>query len=226
MFINFKCDLISDTGKGAVVVYVTGPFAVHETKSIYDRVRKITGGHDFVLCEVLVDDWDRLLTPWKVTDCIKGREFGGLASVVLEEIRQELIPLLNERYPEREIYIAGYSLAGLFALWTAYETDLFRGVVSCSGSLWYPGWEEYIKTHSMNTETRVYLSLGKKEEKTKNPVMRSVGEMTRRQYEILKKENGGKHITLEWNEGGHFADTAGRMAKGIADMLYNSTVIM
>ena len=37
------------------------------------------------------------------------------------------------------IGIAGYSLAGLFALYALYKTDAFTRVASMSGSLWFPG---------------------------------------------------------------------------------------
>lgn len=40
--------------------------------------------------------------------------------------------------------IAGYSLAGLFALYSIYQTDAFSRVASVSGSLWFPGIKEYV----------------------------------------------------------------------------------
>ena len=58
---------------------------------------------------------------------------------------------------------------------------------------------------------RVYLSLGDKELKTKNPVMARVGECINRMYDLLDCEK-----VLEWNEGNHFKDNALRTAKGLA----------
>ena len=43
--------------------------------------------------------------------------------------------------------IAGYSLAGLFALWAAWNSGYFRRVASVSGSLWYPGFTDYIRNN-------------------------------------------------------------------------------
>lgn len=40
--------------------------------------------------------------------------------------------------------LAGHSLAGLFALYAIYQTDLFSGVGSVSGSLWFSGINEYL----------------------------------------------------------------------------------
>ena len=65
----------------------------------------------------------------------------------------------------------------------------------------------------------VYISLGGKEETTKNPVMQSVGVRTRNQLKLLKADPNCIAATLEMNPGGHFSDTANRIAKGIAYVL-------
>lgn len=48
---------------------------------------------------------------------------------------------LRKEFTERRVFIgiAGYSLAGLFALYALYKTDVFTRVASMSGSLWFPG---------------------------------------------------------------------------------------
>ena len=45
----------------------------------------------------------------------------------------------------RTYYIGGYSLAGLFSLWAAYQTDVFSGFAAASPSVWFPGFIEYMK---------------------------------------------------------------------------------
>ena len=60
------------------------------------------------------------------------------------------------------------------------------------------------------------LSLGKKEEKTKNQVMASVGDNIRKMYELL---SGSMDIVLEWNEGGHFNEPDIRTAKAFEHIL-------
>ncbi len=62
---------------------------------------------------------------------------------------------------------------------------------------------------------RVYLSLGDKEEKTKNPVMATVGDSIRRLHQIYEDADGVNSV-LEWNEGNHFREPELRMAKGYA----------
>ena len=108
-----------------------------------------------------------------------------------------------------KLIIGGYSLAGLFALWAAYETDIFDACAAASPSVWFPGWISYARTNVVKTDA-VYLSLGDKEEKTKNQDMASVGNCIREQAEIIS----GINSTLEWNPGNHFVDSEKRMAKG------------
>jgi predicted alpha/beta superfamily hydrolase len=114
--------------------------------------------------------------------------------------------------------IGGYSLAGFFALWAAYQTDMFMGAVAASPSVWFPGWIEYAQSHQVKAGS-VYLSLGDKEEKTRNPVMRTVGDNIRRQYELLQADPGCSDCILEMNQGNHFKEPDIRTAKGFAWLL-------
>ncbi len=118
--------------------------------------------------------------------------------------------------PGRTVYIGGYSLAGLFALWSVYQTDLFSGAAAASPSVWFPGFTDYMKRNPVRTKA-VYLSLGDKEEKTRNQVMSQVGNAIRTAYDRLK-ENGCDCV-LEWNKGNHFKDSDLRTAKAFAWLL-------
>ena len=63
----------------------------------------------------------------------------------------------------------------------------------------------------------VYLSLGDREEKTRNPVMAAVGDRIREAYELLQGQ--GINTILEWNQGNHFRDADKRTAKAFAWLL-------
>ncbi len=76
----------------------------------------------------------------------------------------------SKRKDKMQCVLGGYSLAGFFALWSSYQTELFDGIAAVSPSVWYPQWMEYAKDNKP-LATSVYLSLGDKEEKTKNPTM-------------------------------------------------------
>lgn len=58
--------------------------------------------------------------------------------------------------------------------------------------------------------------------KTKNKVMATVGERTREQERILRADPLAEQVILEWNAGGHFADSGKRIAKGIRWLLMNN----
>ena len=64
---------------------------------------------------------------------------------------------------------------------------------------------------------KVYLSLGNKEEKTRNPVMAQVGDAIRALPDIFTPQ--GAACTLEWNEGNHFRDPDLRLAKAFTRLL-------
>ena len=116
------------------------------------------------------------------------------------------------------LLLGGYSLAGLFALWTAYQTDAFDGIAAASPSVWYPQWIDYASEKRPLVKS-IYLSLGDKEDKARNPVMAQVGKAIRKQHELLS----GQEINtiLEWNAGNHFVDSEKRMAQGFAWLLNN-----
>ena len=106
--------------------------------------------------------------------------------------------------------MGGYSLAGLFALWAATQTNALYGVAAASPSVWFPGWPEYEAAHPIQAQ-RVYLSLGDREEHTKNQTMASVGDNIRALHTALTRR--GTDSALEWNAGGHFKDVDLRTAR-------------
>lgn len=166
-------------------------------------------------------DWNADFSPWEAPAVFGEEGFSGKAPETLKWLKKVCIPQVEgtEKPEGRNRFIAGYSLSGLFALWTFLESGLFCGAASCSGSLWYPGFQSYIKDAKMPENSIVYLSLGTKEEKTKNRVMASVGDMTREIAEFLEEKSEIRDFVLEWNPGGHFNEPLERMGKGIAWML-------
>ncbi len=170
----------------------------------------------FTLIAIDGIDWNGDLSPW-MADAIfpKGEPFTGGADAYLAELTMEIIPQIEEKLKKTfsKKILAGYSLAGLFALYSVYNTDAFQGVVSASGSLWYPQFLEYTKQHTISTEVQcVYFSLGDKEANTKNPIMQLVDIRTQEIYQDMSKQC---KTIFEYNAGGHFVDDTKRLAKGI-----------
>ena len=114
--------------------------------------------------------------------------------------------------------IAGYSLAGLFALFSLYKTNLFSRMASVSGSLWYPQFCEYVLTHTLAGQPEcLYFSLGDKESRTKNEVMQKVQKNTEEIVHLCQKQ--GLKTTFELNPGNHFHQPSTRTAAGILWLL-------
>ena len=112
------------------------------------------------------------------------------------------------------IALAGYSLAGLFAVYAMYRTKLFSRIASASGSLWYPGFMDYAKSNELAAlPEKLYLSLGDRESRTRNQIMAKVEQNTRDLHEYYKSL--GIDTIFELNEGNHFKDAGLRIAKAI-----------
>ena len=151
-------------------------------------------------------DWNYCMTPWKYHDKNMGKTGGG------EEFLSWFISEIYDEKYQRQ-YIGGYSLGGLFALFAACEKELFDGVMSVSGSLWYPGVLEYFNEKSICKRIgKIYMSLGDKESLTKNAEREKVGFNTEKLAEVFGKT---KEVFFEYNRGGHFTDINGRIAKSI-----------
>ena len=176
------------------------------------EIKTILSDKPYTLVCFCVDDWNTALSPWKAKAVYKDNAFGDGAKETLSFILNDLLPLFNGY---KKIYLGGYSLAGLFCLWSCYQTDVFDGVAACSPSVWFENWLAYVQSNSIKTK-KIYLSLGRKEEKTRHPVMKTVGDNIRFLYDYYQNSTD---CVLEWNEGNHFTDPEGRTAKGFSWLL-------
>lgn len=127
-------------------------------------------------------DWNHDMAPWDSQAVFKnGEPFTGGADDYMRLLVDEIIPRAEKELagPPAWRGIAGYSLAGLFALYAIYQTDVFSRVGCISGSLWFPGFKEYVLSHEPKRwPDCIYFSLGDKEAKTRNPVLKIVRENT------------------------------------------------
>ena len=176
---------------------------------------------EFSLAAVSGMDWNRDLSPWPAPAVFRGEaDFAGQAESYLRELTEEILPEIRRHLhaaPSRTV-IAGYSLAGLFAVWSLYQTDAFDGAASASGSLWYPGFAEYTRTHAfVRQPAGIALSLGEKEARTRHPVMKTVWDCTQNYTDLLRDQ--GIPAVFEPEPGNHFTDPDGRMGRCMARLL-------
>lgn len=195
-----------------VLIQMVGEHDLPGVEREITEIRRLTD-MDFQFIAVKVNNWNQDLSPWNAAAVFGKEEFGNGAKDTLE-VLMKLCTDTNKCY-----YIGGYSMAGLFALWTACQTNRFAGIAAASPSIWFPGFLKYLKQQKIQSNC-IYLSLGDKEEKTRNSVMAQVGDCIRQAYAWLNEE--GIRCTLEWNPGGHFKEPGLRTARAFAWVMRNN----
>lgn len=176
---------------------------------------------DFTLVAISGLNWDHDMAPWDIppisaddTPCTGG------ADEYLRLLLDQIVPKAEEQIRGRALWrgISGYSLAGLFAIYSLYQTENFSRAASMSGSLWFPGFAEYVCSREMKQRPEhLYFSLGDAERKTKNPYLKIVQEQTEKIERFYRDK--GIDTCFRLNPGNHFKDGTQRTAAGIAWLL-------
>jgi len=192
----------------------------NEGKKIFERCNKIQT-RDFILIAISNLDWNNDMTPWDAhQENNYSNGYLGKADTYLKILLEKIIPE-TKKYIEDELNvntryyaIAGYSLGGLFAIYSAYRTNLFSRIASASGSFWYPNFIEFANKNTISENIdKIYFSLGNKESKVRNEVLAKVEENTKNLEQMYKLQ--GIKTIYEENDGNHFKDAVLRMTKGI-----------
>lgn len=176
------------------------------------------GCRDVSLAVISGLDWHHDMSPWEVTPvsekdilCTAG------ADDFLRLLTEKIVPEAEGELAEEALWrgLAGYSLAGLFAFYALYRTDSFSRIASVSGSLWFPGFQEYVFSHEMRRKPDcLYLSLGDRECRTKHPYLKTVQERTEQIADFCRSRD--MDMVLQMNPGNHFQHSVQRTAAGIA----------
>lgn len=208
------CRLFGSERPGCLLIQ---PSARHENATLEDEARKIAelSPVPFVLATIELEDWMADLMPWADGNISRDPEAGKRGLETLDYVLLSLIPELQKRYGPLPIILGGYSLGGLFALWASAQSDTFKAVAAASPSVWIKDWIPFARKHAPMAEN-VYLSLGDQEEHVRNQAIARVGTCLRAQYELLQEQLGPEHCTLVWEQGNHFHDNEGRLARAFA----------
>ena len=174
----------------------------------------------FTLVAIKPACWNDDLTPWECPGLFADdAPLAGHAQDQLRLLEEEIIPQV-----ERECgkpngaricrTVAGYSLAGLFATWAAFNSSAFSRIASASGSLWYPDFTRFVTEAPLARPIDcAYFSLGSKEAKTPSRLLRNVATGTHEVVVAFRSK--GVPTQFESNPGNHFKEPALRMARGI-----------
>ena len=195
-----NCHIIGESNAGETVI--VKPLGEFERLLIEDECKLISKLSSMPFCMVAFEVTEIDLRPAGAEDTYQ----------YLEKV---LLPYIQDNLHPRRLILGGYSLGGLFALWSVTRTDAFDAVFAGSPSLWMEGWNEYADAHPLKVKY-AYMSLGDKEECTRKQPFCIIGDRVRLQHKRHETQLGADNCLLEWNEGGHFNEIELRKAKGFA----------
>ena len=167
----------------------------------------ITPAADMAVAMIYPCEWNSMMTPWKSA----GNNSTGDGDVFAEEMVKNIIPVIEEQlgFEQGIRGVGGYSLGGLEALYMSTQYRIFDFAGSVSGSMWYENALEYFENNRMNVK-HAFISLGKREAKTNNPMRKSVLENT---VKIVEKTKEYAETVFLMENGGHFTDISGRIER-------------
>ena len=196
----------------------------HENGQLLLEACKQVGCGGFNLVTISGLHWNQELSPWPVETVIsKDDRFTGGADELLKLLTTVMVPQVERLLdaPPSWRCLAGYSMGGLFAVYSAFHTYVFSRILSASGSMWYPGWLEYAREHELVAPLQgIYLSVGEQESTSRNAVLQTVGERTQAMADLMASR--GVPVTFELNPGNHFKNPPLRVVKGIKWLLENT----
>ena len=181
-----------------------------------DGLKALSEKHDVSIAIIEDVNWNDDLTPWPAAGVFKkAKPFGGKAASFLEKLTHEIIPETEKELDieDAERVLLGVSLSGLFAVWSAFNTDAFANIVSISGSLWYDGFVEWMEEQTPSPQLKkVCMLLGEKEKNSKEKRMATVEERTLAVANIMKAKSRAA-VSFELVEGTHFSPIMPRLER-------------
>ena len=171
-------------------------------------------------------DWNCDFSPWSAPGLYPDAPpFAGQADARIDLLCDTVLPALSAHFPtlhgRTHTGILGYSLGGLAALYALYRRPDVFGMAGClSGSLWYEGFMDFQRENiGCLSDARVYLSLGRKEERTRHPRLSRIGTCYEETGSLLRISLGADNVVFDLNPGGHGTDVDGRMLLGLRWLL-------
>ena len=204
-------------GSEAPACLLVQPSARHENATLEAEAVQIAALSriPFALATIELEDWIIDLMPWPDWNISRDPEAGKHGQETLLYLLLSLIPEMLKNFGPLPVILGGYSLGGLFGLWASTQTNSFKAVAAASPSVWIHGWLPYARKHVILAD-RVYLSLGEQEEHVKNQAIARVGDNLRAYHVLLQEQLGPGRCALVWEQGNHFTDNEGRLARAFA----------
>lgn len=164
-------------------------------------------------------DWQNVFSPWPSKGVPKGSpDFKGESPEFLEHLQQKVLPQIENQLginANAEKTLVGVSMSGLFALWQWMVCNTFGNIASLSGSFWYDGFVDWMKSRPMPAKDgRAFFLLGNQEANSKVKAFSSVADDTDEIIGLLRK--AGINTEFESVTGNHYSDPIPRLDKAFA----------
>ncbi len=215
---NKTVNVFQSTNADMPVIYLN-TFA-NEGKQIFQYLQNFKCP-DFTLIEISNLKWNSDMVPWNAPSVFESSgPLSGGADEYIKVLIEKIVPKAEKIIKGIPLWngLAGYSLAGLFAVYAVYKTDMFSRTASVSGSLWFPGIKEYIFSNDMKIKPKsMYFSIGDKECRTRNRFLKCVQQNTEDIEQFYKDK--GIDTVFQLNPGSHYKNAVERSAAGIMWLL-------
>lgn len=180
-------------------VYILVPRGLGEETEKWAEESAMVNGASIVLVRGM--DWNNDLTPWPAPGVFrKAKPFEGNAEEFLRVLSGTMVPWfesLSGTGGGRRT-IVGISLSGLFAIWAAFHCGSFQEIAAISPSLWYDGFVQWAEGKALDPGVRhIYISLGDREKKSKDPRMSTVEDCTVRTVNMLEGQTHVEYVLEE-----------------------------
>ena len=223
---------------GAPIAYLLGDVADNSPIQVPEGVSLVNVGADL---------WEENFSPWCAPRVFaKGPNFGDGAQKTLDTLINQVIPWAESELTESPAYrvLVGYSLAGLFSLWTGVSQQVacgcqpgtattpqlsgpgaphidasvatFQRIGAVSGSFWFPGLLDYVDQQlNGGVIGLTHAYLSLGDREARTPNPQIMHVRENAELLASKLQNAGIISTFELNRGNHFQNVEGRMQKAL-----------
>lgn len=223
---------------GAPIVYLLGDVADNSPVQVPEGVSLVCIG---------VDLWEENFSPWCAPRVFaKGPNFGDGAQKTLDTLINHVIPWTESELTDPPTYrvLVGYSLAGLFSLWTGVSQQVacgcqpgtattpqlsgpgapyvdasvatFQRIGAVSGSFWFPGLLDYVDQQLRGGVVGLtHAYLSLGDREARTPNPQIMHVRENAELLASRLESAGITSMFELNRGNHFQNVEGRIQKAL-----------
>lgn len=217
--INGLSCLCSKVTNKAQVAYILYPMDM-----LSDWIDQAAEKYNITVVQITGMDWQNVFSPWPAPGVPKGTpDFKGESPEFLKLLRDSVIPTIEEKLgldTNVERTLVGVSMSGLFSLWQWMICDTFTNIASLSGSFWYEGFLDWMKSRPIPRKTgKAYFLLGDQEIKANAKAFQTVGANTQEIVDLLRKAG----ITTYYDivPGNHYSSPIPRLTQAFTTLFPN-----